>query len=289
MYTDGSKIRNAHCVGCAIYCPELNIEKKTSINKAAFVYTAECIALLNAFEFALNYSHRDIFIFSDSLSALQALKSIKIDIKTNWFIFKIKEIFNAFNKKSKNLKNIKLFWIPSHTEIEGNEQVDALAKIATDSELPEITKIPFTDFSEVFKFDAAKNTKNRIEQQGKVKGRVYFDIYYDNCKKPWYAGKNLSRDLIVNRCRADHYNLAYSVARVGIVNNAMCDCESSEENLNHVFWQCEKYDKQRQKLVKSLLKLGHSPPFNIESFLANLNIFLLQTIFTYVKECSLKL
>ena len=40
----------------------------------------------------------------------------------------------------------------------------------------------------------------------------------------------------INRIRAEHYNLAASLTRVGITNNANYECNESEEDINHVLW-----------------------------------------------------
>ena len=51
----------------------------------------------------------------------------KIDIKTNFYLFKIKD-------KLRNHPNvdIEIIWIPSHTGIPGNEKADELAKQVTE-------------------------------------------------------------------------------------------------------------------------------------------------------------
>ncbi|KZC12306.1 hypothetical protein WN55_04096 [Dufourea novaeangliae] len=96
----------------------------------------------------------------------------------------------------------------------------------------------------------AKNKKKKtklktneiLKNQGLTKDKKYFQSFYINNSTPWFARKNLSREFIVtiNRIRADHYNLAVSLNRVGIVNYAKCKCNYEYENANHVIWQCER-------------------------------------------------
>lgn len=291
LYTDGSKMAEAPSVGCSLYCPEYDLHETFTTEIHASVYTAECIALDKAFEFALNHYDRNVYIFSDSLSALQSLNSSKLNIKTNTYILSSKEKYNSFLSKSKNKTTIKLFWLPAHSGINGNEQADLLAKFATLSELHTHKKIPFTDLTETFKKSAWESNNNKLTEQGLEKGVKYFELYFKKTKTPWYTGFKLSRDFIVtiNRCRSDHYNLAYSLARLNIIDNGLCKCSASDENLNHVIWQCPNYDVQRQTLIKSLLKLKIIPPLNIESLLATLNISALKCIFIFFEKCNLKI
>ena len=70
IYTDGSKNSNAACVGAAAICPDLDIYRTKAIHKGASIFTAECIALSDALDIALQNQDRNFIIFSDSQSAL---------------------------------------------------------------------------------------------------------------------------------------------------------------------------------------------------------------------------
>ena len=61
------------------------------MNSKASVYTAECVAIDDALDIAKQNPDCNFLIFSDSLSALQALKSNKISISTNQYIYSIKK------------------------------------------------------------------------------------------------------------------------------------------------------------------------------------------------------
>ena len=59
------------------------------------IFTAECIALNEAVDFALSHSDQSALIFTDSLSALLKLKSRNVTIKIN----------PTFAKSNKNYRN----------------------------------------------------------------------------------------------------------------------------------------------------------------------------------------
>ena len=188
--------------------------------------------------------NKNIIIFSDSLSVLQSLNSTKIDIKTNEYIYNIKKLYNTFIQQNGNRLSLSLFWIPSHLGVRGNEEVDKLAKEASNFDLPNVNAIPFTDMYDHFKRNAFVNTQNSIKEIGQSNGKLYFELYYKQCKRPWYDKKCLTREFIVtiNRIRANHYNLTASLSRVNIINCKKCRCGNDQEDINHVLWQCEVTD-----------------------------------------------
>lgn len=289
LYTDGSKVLGAKRVGSACVSPALNVHVKRSMNNNASVFTAECVALSDAVNIAITLSNTNIHIFSDSLSALQSLQFTSFNSKTNFYVLEIKEKYNQFLRKNPN-SSIKFFWIPSHIGIRGNEDADQLAKSATTCDTLDITAIPFTDLFEMFKKSANTLTTNHIKDQGLLKGKVYFESMHSNHSKPWFTHKNLPRELIVsiNRARSDHYNLAASLARVCIIDNATCQCNEEDENLNHVIWQCKIYNSQRENLINKLNRLKMHLPLNIIPIIAKPDIKPCIVIFSYLKDCNLQ-
>ena len=63
-YTDGSKMKNHEFVGYSCYCPKLELEIIKSLNSNASVYTAECAAIDEAMNVALDNKDCNILIFS---------------------------------------------------------------------------------------------------------------------------------------------------------------------------------------------------------------------------------
>lgn len=70
-----------------------------------------------------------------------------------------------------------------------------------------------------------ERTKERIEAEGRYKGTKYFNEYYGKeKKKPWFNKINLPRGLVcmINRLRANHYNLNESLWRKEYIGNSRC-------------------------------------------------------------------
>ena len=75
------------------------------------IYTAELQAILFALKQTYQSQERKFMIFSDSLSALQALQEL-------------------LHKINADQKEIVFMWVPGHVEIRGNEVADRAAKKA---------------------------------------------------------------------------------------------------------------------------------------------------------------
>ena len=289
IYSDGSKSKESTSVGCACICPELDKIIVNTLSKDASIFTAEITALLSAVDIALNQPNRNFFIFTDSLSALVSLKNLKQHIRTNPHLFEIKKKVTLFQQKCNNKNKIKFFWIPAHKGIQGNEMADIQAKEV--SKLPPklSRNIPYTDLKEYFKKVARENNNNAITEY--QKGEEFLTHYHNTKTQPWFAHKNLSRQIvsIINRCRSNHYGLAESLARIHVVDSPCCNCGYESENLNHVLFQCTTYDAQRSILLKSLKKSKHVLPLSACVLLSNPTISVCKALEAFFKNCNIKI
>ena len=119
IYTDGSKINNR--TGCAYVVN--GIPYKIRLTKYSSVFSAELFAILKSLKFIKNNNNNAFVIYSDSLSAIESIKSNGNRHLTN---IKISEILNKIHNKT-----IVFEWVPSHVNITGNEIADIAAKEAT--------------------------------------------------------------------------------------------------------------------------------------------------------------
>ena len=173
IYTDGSKSANSVSTGSACYCPNLNKSITSSIVKFASVFTAECIAINDAVKLALTRPNENVDIFTDSLSALQTLENTKLNVKINPYILEIKNNIDKFVLNTKNNSTIKLYWIPAHKGINGNEVADALAK-----EMPTyLSKYLSQIFKKSTKKDRTKIRLTWLQSKESLKESITFLIY----------------------------------------------------------------------------------------------------------------
>lgn len=142
---------------------------------------------------------------------------------------------------------------------------NAYAKSAILSDNIDINRIPFTDLREDIKKRATVETKNLIKPQADVRGKLYFQQYFNDHKYPWYEHKHFKREFVVaiNRIGANHYNLVEFLARIRIITNPDCKYGTYTEDINQVVWQCPLYNKQRSKFINNLKKIRIYLPMNV--------------------------
>ena len=126
VYTDGSMTTEG--VGAAFVVPQLsNLTRKYQLPHVS-IFTAELVAILLALNFFndLCQPPMAVSVFSDSLSALQAIKHNSQSSREDVF----KEIVVVCHQLITRGTDIVLQWVPSHVGVPGNESADRAAKQA---------------------------------------------------------------------------------------------------------------------------------------------------------------
>ncbi|KAG5870009.1 hypothetical protein JTB14_001438 [Gonioctena quinquepunctata] len=135
IYTDGSKTRDG--VGAAMVTEEK--EYSWSLNPYCTIFTAELYAIWQALLFFCFSHSRSCVICSDSLSAI---RSIENKFTKSLYSLRILELVTHLSSKGEKCT---LLWIPSHSNILGNEKADIAAQQATLSPEDEGIPIPSLD------------------------------------------------------------------------------------------------------------------------------------------------
>ncbi|KAK2574883.1 hypothetical protein KPH14_013002, partial [Odynerus spinipes] len=130
-----------------------------------------------------------------------------------------------------------------------------------------------------------------IKNQGLTKGIKYFSNYHKDTPTPWFKDKLLNRELIVMVCRArsNHINLNESLHKIKVVPDKRCECGHYSQDLNHVLWQCQKLDVQRSFMIRELCNIKEYPPYNVECYLAQPNLVIMQMIYKFLTACDIKI
>lgn len=290
IYTDGSKSSDSVSVGSACLCEKTGEQITLSLNKRASIFTAECTAINEALNIALNNKDKNSLIITDSLSAIETLEHPNFSAQTNPLIFEIRRKVHEFNFKNNHDTSVKFIWVPSHQGIIGNEKVDQMAKSAT-LNVPIKTYIPFTDLRNYIVRKERLDSKVLIEELGLTKGVSYFEHFHNSYSKPWFHNKNLSRELIttINRCRSGHYNLNKSLHKIKVVSDSACACGYPDEDLNHVIWQCPRFDQERKSLIRKLRQNRYQLPIDIKEFLSKPSIKMMSYVNEFLNDCQIKI
>ncbi|XP_023212286.1 uncharacterized protein LOC111615118 [Centruroides sculpturatus] len=125
VYTDGSK--SDDYVGSAFVCQDEIVAEQIALN--SFILFAELHAIYLALKYINKKGHCCCVIYTDSVSALQAL--ISCEPSSHSIVIKIHDLI--YHILTRNL-SIKFCWVPGHVGIRGNEEADSAAKAANPSQ-----------------------------------------------------------------------------------------------------------------------------------------------------------
>ncbi|KAL0895448.1 hypothetical protein ABMA27_011569 [Loxostege sticticalis] len=242
LYSDASKHSPSECVGIGVYHSQYDIVQKIKLPPESSVFTGECYGILKALEYIRLYKLKKAVIFSDSLSALQALKKFPFQIKSHFPV--IFEIRNIVHECTLNGYLIHFAWIPGHSGIVGNEVSDRLANEAVYCG----DMFPYKNFTQDLISLPKTYLKNaweiKWEESSKIKGRYYSVIQPCIPLKPWFfkikLGKTVTSILI--RMRLGHVCTPVHLAKLHIINNPICECGVDDGDLNHIFFSCPLLD-----------------------------------------------
>ena len=289
FYTDGSKSQDGKSAGCASVCPSGQLTYSWKINYLASIFSIEAIAILLTLDYILKHNFKKVVIFTDSLSVLESVSSTNPNTIKSYLIFLIR---NRLATLSALNCNIILAWVPGHRGISGNELADKAAKFAsTNAPLLNIG-LPPSDFVGSFREHLNSITQNYCKTRGKRFGVFYTEHFYKPRRKPWFANFITKREWIVSLCRmrSNHHSLRASLARKNIIDSPSCPCDPQiEEDLDHVLWNCPRFNAFRPSLLKGLSKaLKCAPPFHSNQLLANPSIRIISHVFRFLKKANLK-
>lgn len=270
IFTDGSK--TSQHVGYAAVLP--NSTKSGSLPVEASIFTAELYAIKTAIEEILrgNTEDREFTIFSDSRSALLALKS---DITRSPIVDEIKVLL--CRSVDRNL-DIDLCWVPGHVNVEGNERADAAAKEAAQS-APEIPQkaILHTDMKRTIREAINVGWQQKWNSLGHM-GRKLREIKRDT--REWTSSHNKNRrtETVLSRLRLGHSNLTHAYLMQGQEDPPECDVCGGIITVKHILVDCRKYVAIRNKF--------YSNP-SLPAMLAESETFSTSKLVMYLKETGL--
>ncbi|XP_055645367.1 uncharacterized protein LOC129781874 [Toxorhynchites rutilus septentrionalis] len=229
-FTDGSRLNGS--TGFGVFNENSSAFRK--LQEPCSVYVAELAAIDFALGMISNKPADHYFIFSDSLSSLEALQSMKTSRYPSYFLTKVRQQMSALIERSYKLTFV---WVPSHCSIPGNEKADTLAKVgAQEGELFD-RQISYDEFFQLLRQSSLLSWQTDWDT-GSL-GRWLYSIIPKVSSRAWFKGLDLSRDFIrvMSRLMSNHYSLDVHLHRINLVQSNVCRCGNGYDDIDHAVWQ----------------------------------------------------
>ncbi|XP_023241135.1 uncharacterized protein LOC111639474 [Centruroides sculpturatus] len=232
IYTDGSK--SDDYVGSAFVCQDEIVAEQIASNSS--IFSAELHAIYLALNYINRKGHRCCVIYTDSVSALQALISSKPS--SHSIVIKTQKLFchliasNFF---------VKFCWVPGHVGIKGNEEADAAAKAA--SPLQHIMPIEGGDLKLVVKNRLAERWQNMWNAQ--IHNKLH--EIKPNIEN-WTHNKQYDRrsEVILSRLRIGHTWLTHLYLLKG-EDQPLCQYCNCTVSVKHILCNCIASERIRRQ------------------------------------------
>jgi ribonuclease HI len=282
FFTDGSLIEDS--TGFGVFNA---IHSASRMLKApASVYVAELAAIHYALETIASLPSDSYFIFSDSLSCVEAIRSQRPVRHSSYLLTKIRDILSAL---SSLCFVITFVWVPSHCSIPGNEKADSLAKVgAMEGDIYE-RHIAFNEFFHIFRQQSLVSWQNKWSED--CLGRWLYSIIPKVSKQPWFKGLDVSRDFIrvMSRLMSNHYNLNAHLSRIELRDSGLCECGTDYQDADHVIWSCAEYREVRSVLFDSLRARGRPPNVPVRDILAKRDLVCMELMYVFLRKANISL
>ncbi|XP_043660731.1 uncharacterized protein LOC122624986 [Drosophila teissieri] len=121
IYTDGSKMEEG--VGAGIYCTDPDMRLSYKLPSQCSIFQAEVFAIGKAAELAqsIDPPHEAVNLFVDSQAAIRSMQSSAVSSES---VLASREALDTPSTTT----SVRIYWVPSHQGIDGNETADELAK-----------------------------------------------------------------------------------------------------------------------------------------------------------------
>lgn len=288
IYTDASKRSPSGCTGVGIYHSQYKITQHVKFPPETSVFTGEAFGLLKALEYILIMKLKEAVIFSDSLSALQALEkypfcrsapSYPVIIETR------NKLYQCFLKGF----SVAFAWVPSHCGIRGNEKADRIANEAIeDGDL-----FPYKNYTHDLinlpRTYLQNSWQDCWSQSCILKGKSYSRIQPSIPIKPWFFKHKFCKrsTSVLIRMRLGHVCTPEHLAKINIIDSPACECGLEVGDLNHIILSCPLYD--HVSLYNSIISQSFQLPTSVLCLLSSNNPSIYSSIASFIVSNDIKL
>lgn len=207
---------------------------------------------------------------------MASLQSVNIINNDEFYACSIRQLLIQLGTR------VQIVWVPSHTQIRGNEIADKAAKNATRSPLTTLNNLSISDISNCIKFKFKNKKKKICHGQQHRNGSKKLIQEKNNILEIIKSNQrmNLSRrdQVIISRLRLGNTKITHSHLIDKNVSNMSSFCNSTQMSLKHILAYCNYFQTERTSIFS-----GN----NILNILNNLTSKNVELILKYIKKFNL--
>jgi ribonuclease HI len=272
-YTDGSKKDGQ--AGAGVHGVRPMKKFSISLGRHPTVFQTELFAIFACAHENMrrHYKNKRIFILSDSQAALKDLNSVEINSKLTL------ECIRALNSIGE-CNNITLMWVPGHSNIEGNEAADELARLG--AETAPIGPEPYCGLP---KCAPRNELRSRAQNQSitiwqKAPGQHHAKELLKGYSPKFTSDLlKLSRNQVrvITRALTGHCRLNKHLTRMGLSESPSCRfCSVEDETPIHILCKCDALHHRRSRSLGGPLirpeDVRELAPYQIARFFRDLGL-----------------
>ena len=237
--------------GIGIFCESLEIRRSVRLNNNCSIFQAEVFAVAEAARIIsiMKIDRSAITIYIDSQAAIKAIASRNIRSKV---VSRCQRELRALMEQH----NIKLCWVPGHTNIYGNEEADKLAKESLGLPSEDINMAvypPLSFFSQEITDRTKAISRSKWDDSDRCRmTKQTWSMKGTDTKYILTLGKNDLRILV--GILTGHNRLKSHLRTMGITSDELCRwCWDSDviENTEHFLCHCPALSQKRKKIMSS--------------------------------------
>jgi ribonuclease HI/endonuclease/exonuclease/phosphatase family metal-dependent hydrolase len=249
IYTDGSKDDKSVGSGVSIYYERNNNSIQRKLHSYGSIFTAELYAIKLALIRLKTCHNITCTIYSDSLSAIQAIQNQA----KHRLVLEIRETIPQLIKRK---IKVTLCWIPGHVGITGNEEADKLAKEATKLNIVSTQELPPSDIKPMIKNTIRQRWKVEWEKET-VKSKELFD---SPLRHPLNLGLKRREATVITRLQIGHTRLTHTHIfnrqrpeneedddEDRVIQDLRCEHCGGHYTVKHILVTCPGLHQQRQR------------------------------------------
>lgn len=230
-------------VGAGVYSGHLNLSSWTRMESHATVFQAEIQAIKMAAELVKGSSGERLAICVDSRAAILALAANRTVSRL------VEDCRNAVNEIAAE-NTVTIVWVPGHSDIEGNEEADALARrgsetvnataLSTRRSMASVQELIDKKLWRVIDREWGKKTDCRV-------ARIFWptvDIPRSRRLMKFGRKKMVTAAKIIT----GHCLTGVHAARLNLTDNERCRrCDWREDTFTHLICECPALDSLRHR------------------------------------------